>query len=385
MFLQAVLLFLAFYVARSSATLTITRGPSDSSLTLSGSWKNVSSIQCTNDLGLALTTTLPANSSSFEYIGYQRAEGSLYGVCIDCNTTTHESSYLIINGHNSSLTNATQDRNPTVLFSARVDPSTVHNLSIYNIPDSRFKNTSQLTFLSLVMSIDNHNASTSTASASSSPTQTASSTASSPTSTSGTNSSSTSSSKKKSIPPVAIAAIVLSVLLFIVLIVGVVIFFVRRRRRRKNEDPESGSSAGPATSSKPPITTSWIGPPLLIPPTRPESSYLGPVSPRDYPDVYGSGYFETVSLEGEDARDSRYSDPAVPAPAWRNSRYSWDSRPAYSDRGSSIYYRNDYDRHRMSLHYGGYRTASVLPDYGHAYPRDYRHDYRRTSSAYGYF
>jgi hypothetical protein len=155
-------------------------------------------------IGATFGVLLPNGTVGVDYIGVPRSSGAAYAICIDCNLVDDtKGSWSLIDGHQANLINDDQ-ATPTVLFSVvDLDPSVKHVITVTNIPDARFNNTSQLTLESLnIKVVDNKGntepAETSTGTAkptkTSEPTDSASDSA-EPTSTSTSDSESQSTSK----------------------------------------------------------------------------------------------------------------------------------------------------------------------------------------------
>ncbi|KAF5382983.1 hypothetical protein D9757_006349 [Collybiopsis confluens] len=127
---------------------------SQQSLIFASGWKSTSAAASgnflfTDTLGQALTVTLPLSTSSLNYSGLRRTGGSIYGVCIDCPTGA-TTNLQLFSGHDSTLL-SNADAQPTTIFSLDVDPSQEHILQILNLADSRFGNTSEITFISIAI------------------------------------------------------------------------------------------------------------------------------------------------------------------------------------------------------------------------------------------
>jgi hypothetical protein len=160
-------------------------------------------------IGATFGALLPNGTVGVDYIGVPRSSGAAYAICIDCDLVDDtKGSWSLVDGHQANLINDDQ-ATPTVLFSVvDLDPSVKHVITVTNIPDARFNNTSQLTLGSLNIKVaDNKGntepAETSTGSAkptkTSEPTDSASDSA-EPTSTSTSDSESQSTSKPTSKP-----------------------------------------------------------------------------------------------------------------------------------------------------------------------------------------
>ncbi|KAF8649845.1 hypothetical protein AX16_005608 [Volvariella volvacea WC 439] len=107
----------------------------------------------TSNLGLVLTVKLPDSVTSISYLGYRRARGSIYGFCIDC---ANSSPVSFVDGHDPDIADNTQAVLST-MFVIDLDATARHNLSLYNLPDPQFGNTSELTLHSLVVNLASNN------------------------------------------------------------------------------------------------------------------------------------------------------------------------------------------------------------------------------------
>ncbi|KAI0670066.1 hypothetical protein C8Q78DRAFT_166294 [Trametes maxima] len=95
---------------------------------------------------------LPTNSTAVFYQGFRIARGALYFACVDCGVPNTTQRLANIDAHDSTE-NGTQP--PETLFSfTDLDPTQQHILSVVNLPDPRFNNTSQLTFDSVIVTTD---------------------------------------------------------------------------------------------------------------------------------------------------------------------------------------------------------------------------------------
>ncbi|TFK76904.1 hypothetical protein BDN72DRAFT_890697 [Pluteus cervinus] len=134
---------------------TVTLGLSDPSLSFPTGWQTSQSASgepflSTTSLGEVLRVTIPDFATSLQYRGYKQSQGSVYGVCLDCNTSMLLS---FADGHDPSLTNDT-DAKLSTLFTMDLNPLTVHEFTLFNFPDSQFNATSELTFHSLVVDLE---------------------------------------------------------------------------------------------------------------------------------------------------------------------------------------------------------------------------------------
>ncbi|KAK0456268.1 hypothetical protein EV421DRAFT_43019 [Armillaria borealis] len=169
------LLFLALCVFYSEAAHNITINATDTSLHFSSGW-NISQNSAgqqflfINELGTVLMASLPSRSkntpavtshsrshadatSRVFFIGLKRSGGSAYGFCLDCDAQTNVGSIIIVDGHDPALSNNTLAK-LDIIFSSTLDPSHNHVLAIFNLPDIRFDNFSQVTFSSLIVTIE---------------------------------------------------------------------------------------------------------------------------------------------------------------------------------------------------------------------------------------
>ncbi|KAK7463792.1 hypothetical protein VKT23_005731 [Stygiomarasmius scandens] len=249
--------WLVFYVWPTLAdSRNITLEFTDSALAFSAGWK--ASRAATGDLAFvfdnvgatALVITLPPLVSHITYTGLGRTGGSLFGVCLDCNDDFTD--VTVSDAHDPQLTDNALAV-PADIFSLPLDPSEDHIITILNIPDNRFNGQSELTFVSISITIDDGVQTTTTTT--SSLTSTTLSSTFSPLSTSVLTTATSSSTSETASPSVSAqpsnAAIssntrnsiiaVISILSFIglgSLLLG--LFFYRRRRaRRKSRVPES--------------------------------------------------------------------------------------------------------------------------------------------------
>ncbi|KAG7450311.1 uncharacterized protein BT62DRAFT_991298 [Guyanagaster necrorhizus] len=153
------LLFLALSVLYSEATYNVTINATDTSLHFSSGW-NVSQNSAgqqflyINQLGTVLMVSLPNATSHVFLIGLKRPGGSAYGFCLDCNAQTNVESIVIVDGHDPALSNDSLAK-IDFIFSSPLNPSQNHVLIMFNIPDIRFDNFSQVTFSSLIVTIEN--------------------------------------------------------------------------------------------------------------------------------------------------------------------------------------------------------------------------------------
>ncbi|KAH9857937.1 hypothetical protein C2E23DRAFT_880617 [Lenzites betulinus] len=101
--------------------------------------------------------TLPQNITAVYYEGFRVAGGGLYLACLDCvfNVTVGQlvgANASVIDAHDSRE-NGTQP--PDTLFSfIGLDPTINHTLTVVNLEDPLFNNTSQITFDSVVVTTD---------------------------------------------------------------------------------------------------------------------------------------------------------------------------------------------------------------------------------------
>ncbi|KAF9073706.1 hypothetical protein BDP27DRAFT_1318018 [Rhodocollybia butyracea] len=256
----------------SAASLVLDPGWVTSSTSASGKFITTSSI------GQALTITLPGSTSSVNYVGLKRTEGSIYGVCVDCDSGTTNSLQLVSGTDSTLLNNA--DAEPTTIFSFDVDPSQQHTLQITNVGNNSLDGEGEITFISVV-AIDQEASSTVfiTASVSSSstfttPTSTPTTTTTTSTSvvsasltgasTTGTSTTSTvSSSGTASAAPAtssitgssqtrtSLIALIVVLSLIAVSSLGVGLFFYLRKQRGSGRDPSFATENPPTTEKAP--------------------------------------------------------------------------------------------------------------------------------------
>ncbi|KAE9410863.1 hypothetical protein BT96DRAFT_983545 [Gymnopus androsaceus JB14] len=146
MLLAFFLLFLLQFTTAEVQSFAV----SGSVLTFSPGWQSTSSeaagpFSFTNTLGLALTINLPLSTTSISYVGLKTTGGSIYGVCLDCTTSTFNLQEF--SGRDATLL-SNSDAVPTTIFSLDVNPDEEHVLQISNIADGA---ESELTFVSLIL------------------------------------------------------------------------------------------------------------------------------------------------------------------------------------------------------------------------------------------
>ncbi|KAJ6574839.1 hypothetical protein B0H19DRAFT_615376 [Mycena capillaripes] len=131
---------------------------SDPSLSFSPGWTEEFS-QATQDLfsqtdvfGGSLTVTLPSAASSVSYIAFSRAGGSVYGYTLDCED---DCVLQTVNGSDPSVTDDASVF-PSTIFSVDLDPSTQHTLRVYNIPSDQPDGSSEITFNSLSVDVQDN-------------------------------------------------------------------------------------------------------------------------------------------------------------------------------------------------------------------------------------
>ncbi|KAI9057136.1 hypothetical protein FKP32DRAFT_1681872 [Trametes sanguinea] len=96
---------------------------------------------------------LPQQTRTVFYQGFRISGGALYFACIDCNSTDATGPYIFEVDAHDSTENGTQP--PTTLFSfTDLDPTRQHVLRVINLEDSRFNNTSEITFDSVTVVLD---------------------------------------------------------------------------------------------------------------------------------------------------------------------------------------------------------------------------------------
>lgn len=145
-------------------TRNVTIGFNSSQVVFSpDSWEVVSAIQgsdpsftSSNVIGASFGVSLPNGTVGVDYIGVPRSAGAAYVVCIDCDLVdSTKGKWSIVDGNQPDLTNENQAA-PIVLFSVvSLDPNVHHSLTVTNIPDTRFDNTSEITFESLNVKVAN--------------------------------------------------------------------------------------------------------------------------------------------------------------------------------------------------------------------------------------
>ncbi|THU94853.1 hypothetical protein K435DRAFT_966706 [Dendrothele bispora CBS 962.96] len=242
---------LAFSVWPVVASRNTTLQFSDSALSFSNGWQATRTAAgqlafVFDNVGVtALIITLPPLVSQISYTGLGRSGPSLFGVCIDCNDNF--TSVSVFDAHDPQLTNDAL-ANPVSIFSIPLDSTKQHVITILDIPDNRFNGQSELTFVSITITIDDgvqtssSTSSTSFSSATFSSTTFSISTTSVLTTTSSTSTSETASASVSAQPSNAgistktrnsiIAVIsILSFTGLASLLLG--LFFYRRRRARR--------------------------------------------------------------------------------------------------------------------------------------------------------
>ncbi|KAK0208547.1 hypothetical protein DFS33DRAFT_1380058 [Desarmillaria ectypa] len=152
------ILFLALCVLYSKAAHNVTINATDTSLYFSSGWnasQNSAGQQFLfiNELGTVLMASLPNATSNVFFIGLKRPRGSAYGFCLDCNAQTSVGSIVIVDGHDHTLSDDTLAK-LDIIFSSPLNPSHNHVLAVFNLPDIRFDNLSQVTFSSLIVTIE---------------------------------------------------------------------------------------------------------------------------------------------------------------------------------------------------------------------------------------
>ncbi|KAJ3907809.1 hypothetical protein F5879DRAFT_939838 [Lentinula edodes] len=83
------------------------------------------------------------------FVGLKRTGGSLYGVCVDCASGS-VTNLQLFSGHDSTLAN-NADAEPALIFSLDVNPDQAHILQVTNVGDSSFGKKSELTFISIMI------------------------------------------------------------------------------------------------------------------------------------------------------------------------------------------------------------------------------------------
>jgi len=116
------------------------------------------SFTSSNVIGAFFSVSLPNGTVGLDYIAVPRSGGATYEVCIDCDSVDEtKGEWSIVDGNQPGLTNENQAA-PIVLFSVvSLDPNVHHSITVTNIPDTRFDNTSEITFESLTVKVANVN------------------------------------------------------------------------------------------------------------------------------------------------------------------------------------------------------------------------------------
>jgi hypothetical protein len=111
-----------------------------------------------NVIGASFGLVLPNGTVAVDYIGVPRSAGAAYAVCIDCDLVDETKGFwALVDGNQPDLVNDDQ-ATPTVFFSVvALDPTVPHTMTVTNIPDTRFDNTSQITFHSLNVTMADNN------------------------------------------------------------------------------------------------------------------------------------------------------------------------------------------------------------------------------------
>ncbi|KAM5538198.1 hypothetical protein V8D89_008085 [Ganoderma adspersum] len=108
-----------------------------------------------NNPGEEIIVQLPQNVTALSYQGFRAKGGALYLVCLDCDPDVDSiPKWFTVDAHDES-DDGTQP--PDTLFNFTVDPTQAHILRVINLEDDRFNDTSQITFDSLILSLnDDH-------------------------------------------------------------------------------------------------------------------------------------------------------------------------------------------------------------------------------------
>ncbi|KIK71232.1 hypothetical protein GYMLUDRAFT_976369 [Collybiopsis luxurians FD-317 M1] len=152
--LLAFLLSFSLQVAAAASNTGSRFALAQQSLVFAPGWQSATTaasgnFRFTDNLGQALTVTLPSSTSSLNYVGLKRTGGSIYGVCVDCPSGTTTNLELFSGHDNTLLDNA--DAEPATIFSLNVDPAQEHTLQIVNVADNSLGGESELTFISIVI------------------------------------------------------------------------------------------------------------------------------------------------------------------------------------------------------------------------------------------
>lgn len=144
----------------------------------SNNWDRVSSssqsFTSSDVIGASLGITLPNGTIGLDYVGLPRSSGAAYAVCIDCDLVNDTKGiWSLVNGNQPDLINQ-DEATPVVLFTVvALDPTVIHTITVTNIPDTRFNNTSQITFQSFNLKFaDNSDNTTETSTGTAKPTDT---------------------------------------------------------------------------------------------------------------------------------------------------------------------------------------------------------------------
>ncbi|TBU64900.1 hypothetical protein BD310DRAFT_291803 [Dichomitus squalens] len=106
-----------------------------------------------NKDGEQLVVQLPRNVSAVFYQGFKSNGGALWFACLDCDPSQDAGGNVLEVDAHDDTENGTQP--PEILFSfTNVDPTQLHVLTVVNLEDARFNNTSQITFDALILTID---------------------------------------------------------------------------------------------------------------------------------------------------------------------------------------------------------------------------------------
>ncbi|KAJ7919169.1 hypothetical protein B0H13DRAFT_2320808 [Mycena leptocephala] len=110
----------------------------------------------TDTFGGSLAVTLPRAASSLTYVGFKQAGGSMYGYSLDCE---EDCVLQTVNGSDPSVT-ADATVSPSTIFSMNLDPSIQHTLRVYNILSDQPDGSSQISFNTLNVDIQDDQAGT---------------------------------------------------------------------------------------------------------------------------------------------------------------------------------------------------------------------------------
>ncbi|KZT06806.1 uncharacterized protein LAESUDRAFT_137769 [Laetiporus sulphureus 93-53] len=173
MYFASCLLLLSILAARATllseaagVLRNVTVGVADPSVTFSAGWSVAlyagQEIAFADGLGDEVAAELPVGAVAVHYVGLKRSGGALYAACLDCDVSGdvqfEEVDATDRNGDDST---------PVILFSfTELDNTVAHELQVVNLEDPAFGDTSQITFQSLIITVQEDDNNTSTASSS---------------------------------------------------------------------------------------------------------------------------------------------------------------------------------------------------------------------------